>query len=440
MSPVSNSVEAQRAYTKIAWRLLPFLFLCYAVAMIDRLNVGYAKLQFLADLHFDEAAFGQAAGALYVGYILFEIPSNLMLERIGARKTLLRIMTLWGVIAMALAFAGDRWSFSGLRFLLGAGEAGFFPGVLFYLTLWFPSAWRARITSAFALAVPLSGFLGAPVSSWIMIHLAGVQGLNGWQWLFLITGAPAILLGVGAYAFLPDRPEDARFLSAAEKTLIAGELKRDAREVGANQSGFVAALSDPRLYALGFVYFAFYSTQSVLLLWVPTLLRQSGVAGLSEIGARASLISLAGAVGMALVAWHSDRAGERRLHLIACGLVASAALASLSFAAHRPDATTALLMVASAAIFSYLALFWTVPGSVLGPKARAGGIALVSSLGASGSALSPTFLGWMQVQTGSLYGAILGLVTLFLSSLVVLWMTAPGRAGNLPIVAGARSA
>jgi len=203
-------------YRRVAFALIPFLFVCYVVAMVDRLNVGYAKLQFMADLHFDESVFGMAAGALYVGYILFEVPSNLMLERVGLAVTMLRIMTLWGVFTMAMALAADRWSFYAIRFMIGVAEAGFFPGVLFYLTLWFPNAWRARITSLFALAVPLSGVLAAPLSSAIMTGMAGFAGLMGWRWLFL-----------------PDRPAAARFLSDDEKRAIAADLAAEAARTAA---------------------------------------------------------------------------------------------------------------------------------------------------------------------------------------------------------------
>jgi len=411
-------------YRRAAARLLPFLLLCYIVAMIDRLNVGYAKLQFMADLHFDEAVFGMAAGILYVGYILFEVPSNLMLERIGLRLTLLRIMVLWGVFVMAMAFAASRWGFYTIRFMIGVGEAGFFPGVLFYLTLWFPNTWRARIVSMFAVGVPVSGVVAAPMSSWIMTHMAGLAGLRGWQWLFLIEGAPAIVLGVVAYFYLPNRPADASFLSAGEKMTIARDLEREAGGVRDGGS-FGGALRNPRVYFLALVYFAFYSTQSVLLLWVPTLLRNAGVRDLGEIGWRTSLIFVAGAVGMTAIGWSSDRRQERRWHLIGCGVVASVALLVLRLSAASPSGTTLILATASVTIFAYLALFWTVPTMVLGKNARAGGIALVSSIGASGSALSPTFIGWMKVLTGSLFGAISSLAVLFLASLIALFFSTP---------------
>ena len=411
-------------YRRVARRLIPLLLVCYIVAMIDRLNVGYAKLQFMADLHFDEAVFGTAAGVLYLGYILFEVPSNLILQRVGLRVTLLRIMTLWGLFTMAIAFATTRTGFYTMRFMIGAAEAGFFPGVLFYFTLWFPNAWRARVFSLFALGVPVSGVIAAPVSSWIMIHLNGAMGLRGWQWLFLLEGAPAIILGVVAYFGLPNRPADAHFLSEPEQKAIESDLAAE-RGGKPDKTNFVTALSNPKTYVLAFVYFAFYATQSILLLWMPTLLKNAGVSNLTEIGWRTSLIFAAGAVGMVAVGWHSDRRQERRLHLIGCAVAASLALYALPLAAHAPDGATLALAIAAMGIFAFLSLFWTVPTAVLGEGARAGGVALVSSIGALGSVLSPIFLGWMQVLTGSFFAAIATLASVFLASMIALWFSAP---------------
>ncbi len=413
-------------YGRAARALVPTLLLCYIVAMIDRLNVGYAKLQFMSDLKFDEAVFGMAAGMLYVGYILFEVPSNLMLKRIGLRLTLLRIMALWGLTTMALAFAATRWQFYTARFFIGAAEAGFFPGVLYYLALWFPSRWRARITSLFAVGVPISGVIAGPFSSFVMTHTAGLAGLKGWQWLFLIEGAPAVLLGIFVFFRMPNRPSEASFLSPEEKAWVARDLAQDNHGDTASGS-FAEALQQRRTYIVALVYFAFYSAQSILLLWVPTLLRNAGVAGLAEIGWRASLIFIAGAIGMTLISWSSDRLGERRWHLIACGVTASLAYFLLSTAGGSPNGTTLCLAVASVAIFSFLALFWTVPTAILGRDARAGGIALISSIGASGSALSPVFIGWMQVMTGSFFGAIAVLAAVFLFSMLGIYIYAPGR-------------
>lgn len=421
--------DRDRLYRRIAARLIPLLLVCYIVAMIDRLNVGFAKLQFVQDLGFDEAVFGTAAGVLYLGYILFEVPSNLALQRVGLRITLLRIMTLWGLFTMVMAFATTRWGFYGARFMIGAAEAGFFPGVLYYLTLWFPNAWRARVFSVFALGVPVSGIVAAPASTWIMVHMNGMLALRGWQWLFLLEGAPAIVLGAVAYFSLPNRPAEARFLSAAEKTAIEKELQdeRSGAAGGGSAKNFAAALHDPKTYGLAFVYFAFFSTQSILLLWMPTLLKRAGAADLAEIGWRTALIFAAGALGMVAVGWSSDRTRERRVHLVSCSVVASLALYALPLAAHSPSGLTALLSVAAAAIFAFLSLFWTVPTAILGPGARAGGVALVSSIGALGSVMSPIFLGWTQVLTGSFFGGIAAIASVFLAAMVVLWLCAPGR-------------
>jgi sugar phosphate permease len=260
-----------------------------------------------------------------------------------------------------------------------------------------------------------------------MTHMAGLAGLRGWQWLFLIEGAPALLLGVIAYFYLPDRPANARFLSPREKAMIERDLTGGAG-AKAGRGTFAGALRNPKVYALALIYFAFYSTQSILLLWVPTLLRNSGIRDLGEIGGRTSLIFLAGALGMAAIGWSSDRSLERRWHLIVCGTVASAAFFVLPLAANSADGTTLILALAAVTIFAFLALFWTVPTAVLGPGARAGGIALVSSIGASGSALSPAFMGWTKVLTGSLFGAIAVLAGVFLASMVALYFCAPDRA------------
>ena len=265
-----------------------------------------------------------------------------------------------------------------------------------------------------------------------MIHMAGVLSLRGWRWLFLLEGAPAIALAGVAYAALPNRPSEARFLDAAEKEVVARDLRADEARHGGDHEGFAAALRDARVHALGIVYFTFFATHRILLLWVPTLLRNSGLADLAQIGWRASAIFVAGALGMALIGWSSDRLNERRGHLTDCGAAACAALCALPLAAHRPDATMLLLIVASAGIFGFLALFWTAETAVLGVNARAGGIALVSSIGASGSIFSPAFIGWMQVLTGSLYQAIVALALMFLLCVGAIWLLAPRDARQRP--------
>ena len=405
-------------YRRVAFALIPFLFVCYVVAMVDRLNVGYAKLQFMADLHFDESVFGMAAGVLYVGYILFEVPSNLMLERVGLAVTMLRIMTLWGVFTMAMAFAADRWSFYAIRFMIGAAEAGFFPGVLFYLTLWFPNAWRARITSLFALAVPLSGVLAAPLSSAIMAGMAGLGGLAGWRWLFLIEGAPAIVLGFVAWADLAGSTKLSALPVRREKRAIAADLAAEAGAPGA------AAISPKPCATVA-------PTSSLSSISPSTRPRAFSCCGSQRCCAtpeRMICVKSAGAArrcsSPARSAWRRS-AGAPTAYKNAAGIWSARVLwpgrrwplfRSPPIARRRRCFSSPSRR---SAMFAYLALFWTVPTVVFGAGARAGGIALVSAIGASGSALSPTFIGWTQTLTGSLFGAIATLAAVFVVSLAV---------------------
>ncbi len=416
-------------YGRIGRRLIPFLLLCYLVALIDRLNLGFAKLQFLGDLHFDEATYGTAAGILYVGYILFEIPSNMLLARIGIRRTLLRIMVLWGLFTMALAFAGDRYAFYALRFLLGAAEAGFFPGIVLYLTLWFPEGIRGRVLSLFAVGVPLSGMVAGPVSGLVMSHMAGLGGFKGWQWLFLLEGLPAIALGIAAYLYLPDGPATARFLSGPERGRVATDLAGE-RHPGGRNHGAVPGMPSqvwrqPRMLGLAFVYFAFYALQSLLLLWVPTLLKAAGVIDLVAIGWRAGIVSLVGALGMVVLGYSSDRSGARRLHLVGCGTAGAALFLMLPLARGNPDMTVLLLSGAAAAVFGFLSLFWTAASALVDRDRAPVGIAFVSSVGAVGAALSPTLIGSVMDWTGSFTGAVDALAMLMLVAMGVLWGCLP---------------
>jgi sugar phosphate permease len=263
--------------------------------------------------------------------------------------------------------------------------------------------------------------------------MAGVSGLRGWQWLFLVEGAPAIILGVAAYFYLPDHPAGARFFSSSEAKEVRLDIEKE-NSLKSTGGTFLQSLANPRAYALAFVYFAFYSAQSVLLLWVPTLLRDAGAHDLGEIGARSALVNLIGGVGMILVGWHSDRLAERRLHLIACGLIGSAAYLCLPLAAGKVGAMTFLLAIAAIGLFSFLALFWTVPSALFGAQSRAGVIAMISSIGAAGSALSPIFIGWTKVQTGSLFSAIDVLALLFGASLIVLALCMAPACGTSRLV------
>jgi sugar phosphate permease len=395
-----------RLYRKVTLRIIPFVFVCYLIAMVDRLNVGFAKLQFMSDLHLTETQFGIAASLLYFGYILFEVPSNLLMQRSGLGLTLLRIMTLWGVATLLLAFADSRFHFYGLRFLIGLAEAGFLPGVLLYLTYWFPDRMRGRMTSFVMAALPVSGIIGGPLAGWIMTATDGMLGLKGWQYLFLIEGLPAIALGTCAYFFIARDPQHAKWLDDSERAVLMKEIAADRGRTDGQPRSFAAALADKRVWGLAFCYFIFYCLENALLVWIPTLLRSVGSVSILQIGWISGAISLVSMVGMQLISNHSDAVQERRWHVIGCGIIAGASFILLPLAAGSIVLTTAILMASSIAVFAFLALFWTIPSAYLQGTSAAGGLALISSIGATGGIVSPIFIGWMKDWTGSFYGSL----------------------------------
>lgn len=428
MSPIkTNPIKAEREtegsnalYGKVAWRLIPFLFLCYAMAIVDRFNIGFAKLQFLRDLGMNDADFGFAAGIFSVGYVALEVPSNLLLSRIGTRRTLLRIMVLWGFVTTLLMFARGRYTFYGLRFLLGAAEGGFFPGILFYLTLWFPARLRGQMTSLFVMAVPLSGVIAGPVSGLIMDGMQGVGGLHGWQWLFCVEGFPAILLGITAFFYLPDRPGAARWLSPGEKAKIVADLDADRRAASGGAKDFRAALREPAVLLLAFIYFTYFCLLNTSLLWAPTLLKRAGVASATGIGWLSGLVSIVAAIGMVAVGYSSDHRRERRWHVALCGFVASACFLALPLASHTAAGTVALIAIAAIGIYGILGLYWTIPSALLNDAAAASGIALISAVGSFGGAICPAFVGWVAVTTGSPYLAISAIALLNIAGMIAL--------------------
>ena len=422
--------DEKRLYRKVAWRLIPFLLACYTIAIIDRFNISFAKLQFLHDLRMNDEVFGWAAGIFSVGYVALEVPSNLLLDRIGVRRTLLQIMVLWGLVTALLMLARNEYHLYILRFLLGAAEGGLFPGVLFYLTFWFPDRLRGRMTSLFVMAVPFGGIIAGPVSGLIMDGMQGVGGLHGWQWLFLIEGLPAVVLGVMAFFWLPDRPSDAQWLTAAEAKVIQRDLCHDQQRAGHGTS-FATALRDRKVYLLAFTYFSFFCSLNTILLWAPSLLRQVGVATTTNIGWLSGGISVISALGMLVVGYNSDRTRERHWHVALCGFVAAACFILLPLAAGNVAMTVVTLTIASIGIFSILSLFWTIPSAYLEGSAAAGGIALISAIGSFGGAVCPAFVGWLTVKTGSLYGAIAAVGVLHAVGMIALLIWAPRGVGGV---------
>lgn len=402
---MSQDAARKSAIAKVARRLLPFLCLCYAVNFLDRVNVGFAALSMNEDLGFSPSIFGAGAGIFFVGYILFEIPSNLALQRFGARIWIARIMISWGIVAVAMAFVSGETSFYALRFLLGVAEAGFFPGIILYLTYWFPMRERARIVSLFMAAVPLATMVGGPVSG-ALLELHGLFGLKGWHWLFIVEGLPAIVLGAVALRFLDDGPEAARWLSEDERTALTDTLAAEAaatRELGYAELG--QALTRPRVLVLGLLYFCIVIGFYGVSFWMPQVIQTYGLKPL-EIGFLTAIPYFFAAIAMVLWGAHSDRTGERIWHVALPLLVAGAAFA-WSASSLPLWLTIVALTLATAGTYAAIGTFWSLPTSILTGTGAAAGLALVNSLGNSGGLVGPPIIGVIKQETGSFTAALL---------------------------------
>lgn len=403
MSVTTKGADRDAVYRKISWRLLPFILACYVVNYLDRVSIGYAKLQFVGELHLNEAVFGLITSAFFIGYIAFEVPSNLLLLRVGAPATLTRIMVLWGAVVVSMMFARDENWFYVQRFLLGSFEAGFFPGVLLYLSFWFPNHRRGRATSLFLVGIPLSGIVGGAISGGIMEGMDGFLGLRGWRWLFLIDGLPAVLLGIAAMFVLTDKPASARFLSPAEKQVVIDDMEADrqARTTAAS-STILETIRNPKVWLMVVVYFtmAFLNTNQI---WFPTLLRGAGAKSVTEAGNILAFVWIFAAIVVLLVCRNSDRVGERKWHLLVTGLVAAAAYFALPLAAGNLWATAILVAIAAASGYAVFMVFWTLPPVFLEARGAAMGIAMISALGQFGGLSGPAVVGWAFNATGNIY-------------------------------------
>jgi len=385
---------------KITLRLIPFLFVLYIVAWLDRVNVGFAALQMNSDLGFSSAAFGFGSGVFFLGYCLFEVPSNLLLHRVGARRWIARIMVSWGAISVAMMFVQTTLTFYVLRFLLGAAEAGFFPGMIYYLSLWYPEAQRARAIAAFMTAVPVSGVIGGLLSG-ALLELHGTFGLAGWQWLFLVEGVPAVLLGVIVLVYLTDRPEAAHWLSVAERHWLVSKLATEPNACGLGQPiGILTALSNPTVWQLGIIFLfaavGFYGYS----FWAPLIIKS--LTGSSDLGVGVILgaISAVTMASMALNSIHSDRTDERPLHVAVPLLIAYAGFFGCAL---LPEPRLAVLSLALVPVGHCAAYgpFWSIPTRFLTGPAAAAGIALVVTIANMGGFLGPTLIGALKDRFGT---------------------------------------
>ncbi len=418
-------------------RLLPLLMLCYFVAYVDRVNVGFAALTMNRDVGLSAAAFGTGAGIFFLSYFLFEVPSNLAVERLGARRWIARIMVSWGVVAMAMALVVGPRSFYAMRFLLGAAEAGFFPGILFFLTLWFPRAHRARVVGWFMAAIPLSTIIGAPVSG-LILGMDGVLGLRGWQWLYVLEGAPAVLLGLLLPWMLADRPEQAGWLTEAQRGWLCGRLAQERGELEASSGrpGVMQALLDGRVLALSLVYFGAISCTFGVAFWLPQMIKGYGFSDVGT-GFATAIPYLFGMAGMLGVSRRSDRTGERHLHC-AAGLLLGAAGLLGSTAVGDPVLKIAMFSVAAFGFLGCQPVFWAIPSSMLGGRAAAGGLALINALGGLAGFFGPFVMGAVRQATGSYVWGIATIAgcAVVAAAIVLALRASAGRTAPLPATAG----
>ena len=389
----------EATYLKVTWRLIPLLLLCYIVAYLDRVNVGFAKLQMAGELGFSDAVYGLGAGMFFIGYFFFEVPSNIILHRVGARVWIARIMVTWGIVSGGMMFIQTETQFYAMRFLLGLAEAGFFPGIILYLTYWYPSHRRARIVSMFMTGIPLAGVIGGPLSGWIMKSWDQVNGLHGWQWMFLLEAIPSVIIGVVVYFYLDDRITSAKWLKNEERDILQKRIEEE--ESDKEHVPMMQVFKSGRMWTMSAIYFTMAMSLYGVSFWLPTIIKGMGVTDNLEIGMLSSLPWIAAVFSMLLFARSADKMRERRWHVVvpmlmgSTGLILSVLLSSnhyLSFAA---------LILACMGIVSAIPLFWSLPTAFLVGAGAAAGIAAINSIANLAGFLAPYLVGWLKQLTSS---------------------------------------
>jgi MFS family permease len=387
-------------YQRITWRIMPFVVMCYLVAYLDRVNVGFAKLQMMSDLGFSDAVYGFGAGIFFIGYFLFEVPSNLIMHRVGARRWIARIMVSWALVSGATLLVRTPVEFYLARFLLGLAEAGFSPGIMLYLTYWFPARKRGFAFGFYYIAIPLAGVVGGPLSGWILNDFVGSAAMRPWQWLFLIEAAPSLVAGVAAYFLMVDRPADATWLSDAEKTEVLSELQRE--EGGKVVHGSPRAfLRDGRIWKCTAVYFLTIIGLYGISFWLPSIVKNSGVKDLATVGWLSAIPYLVAVPTIILTGISADRTRSRRLHFGVALAIGGVGLALAGYVGHDPVLAVVWLSVGAAGMLSALSLFWGIPAAFLAGTSAAAGIAFINCVGNLAGFVSPYMVGWLNVTTGN---------------------------------------
>jgi len=428
---IQPPVSGEAVYRKVAWRIIPVLFVCYIAAYLDRVNVGFAKLQMQVDVpEISDSVYGVGAGIFFLGYFLFEVPSNILMEKLGARLWIARIMVSWGIISSAMVLVNSVWLFYGLRFLLGIAEAGFFPGMILYLTYWFPSSRRGHMVALFMLALAATGVIGGPLSGWILHEFNGVAGLSGWRMLFLIEGIPSVILGLCIPLLLSNGIRPAGWLTKAEKDFLEKPLKQE--EVCKEKVPLAQVFVHRRVLLFSLVYFCcamgLYGTG----FWIPQLIKNTGVKDPLYIGLLTAIPYGCGAVAMVLFGRSSDRSGERRVHFAVASLLGAAGIVASNLYRENTLAAMIGLSVATVGILATFPLFWPMPTALLGGTAAAAGIAWINSLGNLAGFFGPSIVGWITDWTKrSDYGLYVVAGALALGAMLVLFFV-PGRTRDSP--------
>jgi D-galactonate transporter len=389
-----------KVFRKVSWRLVPLIILCYVVAYLDRVNVGFAKLQMAQQLGFSETVFGLGAGIFFAGYFLFEVPSNLALNRFGAKVWIARIMITWGIISAGFAFVSTPTQFYVMRFLLGLAEAGFYPGIILYLTYWYPSHRRAKIIAMFMSAIPVSGIFGNPLSGLIMDAAGGSAGWAGWQWMFVIEAVPAILVGLVVLLYLDNSVAKAKWLSDEEKAVIASAIVDDGKHKNESAPA-TSAFTDSRVWFMSLIYFCFVMGQYGLTFWMPTFVKSTGVKGNLAIGLLSAIPFLVAIVAMNLFGRSADKRRERRWHLVIPAMMGMVGFIVAASYTQSTVVSLVFLSLAAAGVLTCAPLFWSLPTSFLGGAAAAAGIAVINSVGNLAGFVSPFMIGALKDATGS---------------------------------------
>ena len=416
------TVEVESLYKKVFWRFVPFIMLCYVVAYLDRVNVGFAKLQMSQDLGFSETIFGLGAGIFFLGYFLFELPSNLIMHRVGAKIWIARIMITWGLLSAAFVWVQTPTQFYVLRFLLGLAEAGFYPGIILYLTYWFPSHRRAKVVAIFMAAIPVSGIFGNPLSGYIMQNLHGESGWHGWQWMFLIEAIPAVLVGIAVLFVLDNSIRKAKWLNEAEKDYLEAEIRADQQHKESPKS-IAGVFKDIRVWHMCLVYFCIVMGQYGLTFWLPTLVKASGVVGDFKIGLISAIPFVCAVFAMILIGRSSDRMRERRWHLIVPALLAAVGFVVSAIAADNTVIAIIFLSLAAMGVLTCSPLFWSLPTAFLSGTAAAAGIAVINSVGNLAGFVSPFLVGWLKDTTQSNQTGMFMLAGMLVVGAFAIWRT-----------------